>query len=675
MKKITHTTYRKGDGKNPFFWNPWGWIGCFGRLLCFLLILMIVMWILNLFRGCERRGGAGVPGEPVIEWPDSICERMDSIINWPGKDTNPIVPVDTSTSWRRNIDNPGSNLPDPQRNFIPDVDPDNIVIDPGGEKVVGDKLNVILDSDANDNTFRQWADEFKKLYPGAEYSVVFYDPNTKLIQIEVPPYQREKIMRELPNQITDISFKIFPEGLLGPAQSNVNKPNDPVFCFPMLSWYFAPIQAFEAWDITTGDPDVKVAIVDSYFDLYHDDLNSNRIFAPYSVKKRNGNVAPDERVEGLPFYHGSMVASMALGNQNNNRGSSGIAPNVTFIPVSLGNQFTTMTILNGVLYSIYKGANVINLSLGLQFSEEVMEAPIEVQAELSKKSGLEQQAVWDYVTDLATKRNITLVWAAGNEDLLIPLDPSKRDKYAIRVSGVNQKLAKWGDSNFGNLPEYDFQTSDISAPSTMMFGAMPFNSYNMGDGTSYAAPVVTGAVALMKSLDPSLTNSEIIQILQETAIPPSDGSTTIGPVIQIKNALDKVKENFARMDDLLQDHNKLIGFWASTELLTAIDHNGPTGEMNRAYFEFHNPDNGIGIVYEVGSKRDYTANVKVTWFPDNIVFTTTRYTSPGAGKNYVAETITCLPDENGLIKCFSETKEFGKAKPYYLKRVNSRIIE
>lgn len=663
MKKITYTKYKRGQG-GRFFWQPWGCLGCLGRIIAFLLVLMLIMWLLNLLRGCSSNWIKDGEKDPDVEEITRI-----------GQD-DPIqkVPIDSTDDWRKDIPNPGENLPSPDDNYLPPVNDDDIETGDDGRKIVGNKLNVILDSSANDETFKQWANEFKSLYPGLQYSIVFYDPNTKLLQIQVPASEREQIMVNLPKQITDISFKIFPEGLLGP--NAVSKPNDPVFKHDKLSWYFAPIQVFEAWQITEGTPDVTIAIVDSYFDLNHDDLNSNRIKCPYSVRRRNSNVAPEEGCDEVSFLHGSMVASQALGTKGNGRGTAGIAPKCSFIPVSLGHQVTSMGMLNGILYAIYKGANVINVSMGASFDESISKIPVKDQIEISKEQGLAEQDVWDYVTELADKRNVTLVWAAGNEDVFTSLDPSKRCNSAIRVSAVDEKLAKADFSNYGNFKQYDVESSTISAPGVNIFGAMPYNAYNIGPGTSFAAPIVTGAVALMKSLDPTLSNEEIISILQETGKRPSDGCTSIGPVIQIKDALTKVQNNFVKLDDLLKDHNKLVGLWQSTELLTAYDQNGPTGELVRKYFEFPNPDSGTSIIYETGSKLDYNSNVSVTWSENGLGWETGEHSSSASPTHYVAVSIQCKPDKNGLLQCIQTSAEYGTSKkPYFLKKVKSRKKE
>jgi subtilisin family serine protease len=236
-----------------------------------------------------------------------------------------------------------------------------------------------------------------------------------------------------------------------------------------------------------------------------------------------------------------MVASMAIGGVNNDRGLSGIAPNCKFMPISLGQEpFTTFSIISGALYAIYQGADVVNLSLG--YSLGILAAmPVEQQISLSEQLNLVEEDVWDYVFSLANDRNVMIVWAAGNDNVFVGLDATKRNATTLRVSAVDESLHKAGFSNFGNIAQLHIKETSVSAPGVKIFGACPNNSFATEQGTSFAAPLVTGAVALMKSLNPDLTNTQIIQIIQQTSRPIA-GNESIGDLLQIYDALNKVQE-------------------------------------------------------------------------------------------------------------------------------------
>lgn len=645
------------------FWKPWGCLGCLGRLLLYLLLLLTLMFLLSMFKMCSC-------SNPFRPTPTEIT-------NPTGENPNPHVDIDTMIDIPRNIPNPGENLPNPDDNYIPPYDDGDIVQDSLGQQTVGDRLNVILDSDAEDETFRQFADEFKQLYPGDEYTIRFYDPLTKALQIEVPTEERDAMIQNLPQQITDINFLVFPESVMGSFQSN--RPNDPAFQYPDYTWHFAPIQAYEAWEITKGSPEVTVAIIDSYFDLNHDELNSDRVVSPFCVPRRSGNVAPpQEGCADAPFKHGSLVACTTLGNMDNNRGTAGIAPNCKFMPISAGHQFTSLTLLQGLLYAIYQGANVVNISAGDAYPEDspIYSLTPEEQIQLSQEWRKEEEAVWDYAFDLANARNVTVVWAAGNENLFTALDPSKRGDRSIKVSAVDTNLQKAGFSNYGNFEEQNVAESTISAPGVNIFGACPYNDYiplEWGQGTSFSAPIVTGAVALMKSLDPNLTTPDIIQILRETG-KPIDSNPEIGKLLQIKDALLRVQNNddYARMDEIQDDHSQFEGLWQSTQLLHKTTGGNMTDEMLRLYFQIDSESSGQIIYYEETSKLDFTAPISIQWEQDKVVLTQLQEaTNPNAQNKYVVATYFCTPDEDQKVQCY-HSSQYGTATPYYLRKVTER---
>ena len=653
MKKVYFGSSEAPSGGNEPFWKPWGVGGWLLRLLGFLVLLFILGLLLNLFKSSRHNetAEAEVP-EDIIE-PDTPD---------PGR-----VPLPGDVNFPHDIQNPGRNLPQPGDNNIPPYDDDDIT-DDEGRQIVGDRLNVILDA-ADDQTFNEWADEFKALYPGDDYKVVYYDRMTQLLQVQIPQDERAQIMQALPTQITDISFYVFPEGLMG----NLGyKPNDLVFNYPETSWYFEPIQAYEAWEITKGSPDVIVAICDSYFDLNHDDLNSDRIVKPYSVVRRTSDVKPASNCDETSFLHGSMVASQALGNMDNQRGTAGIAPGCKFMPISLGHQMTSITVLQGLLYAIYQGASVVNLSVGDIYTDEVRRLSVDEQIELSKIMSLQEQAVWDYVAEMARERNVTIVWAAGNENVFTALDACKRGDATIKVSAVDHNLHKAEFSNFGNIEEYGLQEATISAPGVDIIGAKPYNTYDIGPGTSFAAPIVTGAVALMKSIDPTLSTAEIIEILRETG-KPIEGDATIGKLLQIKDALMMVKDNIANFDDIMNDHEKFVGLWRSTTLLEITNNGQSTGKKCRCYYDITSTEGGTSFIYATDTQKDYSTTLSIEWKPSEIVMKEAGNKTNRTDNTYsfVPLTLVCSPDTAHQMKCVA-TDPNGVSTTIYLRKVTHR---
>lgn len=526
MKRIFFGRNGNEDYHVPF-WKPWGGLSYLGRWLLFVALLCALLLLLSMFRGCgENNGGGGNGPAPVPTPTDSLP---------PG-----------------NIDNPGPNLPAPPDNIITPPDSTDI-IDDDGREIVGNRLNVILDDpNANDDTFRQWADKFKAAYPGEQYKVTYYDPLTKLLQIEVPTNEREQIMREINVKIPDISFKVFPDGLMGPLdEDNSNRRlvppsvafNDPGFKEMRKYWQLATMQVFGAWAITKGNPDVVIAIVDDYFDINHDELKGEgRIVKPYSVAKRTTEVNPprDEAIEEVA--HGTMCATMALGALNNDKGTSGVAPGCRLMPISMGNDVTSMTMAQGALYAIYQGAKIVNISWGMVL-EQFTGMPFEQQLAVANSMGQEEADVWDYIYKIANERKVTIVWAAGNHTAFLGIDPSKRGDACIKVSATMPDNKMTNFSNFGNWPQRGIHESTVSAPGIFLWAGQPFNDYAETQGTSFSAPLTAGVVALMKSVNPDLTTPQIIEILQSTGKSPQGvNAPFIGPIVQAGPAVMKARQ-------------------------------------------------------------------------------------------------------------------------------------
>lgn len=671
MRKFTFN--KSGGSDHHPFWKPWGPWGYLWRLLLFLAMLFLLFVVLSMFRKCESKNKLD-----DAETPDEILHPRNT--DDPDNPTDPIdpepfVPFDTD------FDDPGPYLPDSTHNYIPPVEPGDTITDPDtGRKFAGNRLNVIInDKSANDAILKKWAAEFKSLYPSDEYKVVHYMPQFKTLQIQVPADERDAIKAKLPKQITDISFKIFDESFYMGADSG--RPNDPAFESSELSWYFEPIQAYDAWKITKGSSDIRVAVIDSYFDVKHSELGGKKISSPYNIIRKNADVTPPSNIDhnNPMFFHGTMVASQAVAKQGNKIGASGIAPECTLIPVSIGDAMSNLTILEGILYAIHQNAHVINLSIGMMWDKRMQQVPIETQIEISEQIWKEEQDVWDYVFSMADERNVTIVWAAGNSNVYTAMDAMKRNYNTIKVSALDHNLHKADFSDYGNFQQEGVEMSTISAPGMYMFGAMPWNTFvprlKDSDGTSYSAPIVTGAVALMKTLDNTLSNKEIIQILQETGKPvQGPGGNTIGNMLQIYDALQRIKGGMAK-SDVIGDQKKMQGLWQSTRLVVQLTDGKPNGNHDRLYFNITSDTAGEIIVYTATSnKKLYRAPLDIQWESSKVTFTQKdNATCPGESNYFYPATYVCVPDNNGLL--LVNEKGPGYTDKYNIKRVQSIVKE
>lgn len=511
------------------FWEPWGCLGCIGRILAFLLLLILLLLLLSLFRGCCHTVGG------------SDGDERRSTVSEPG--------------WNQPIEGgeevglpaPGDNTPPPFGEMEPVPNP----TDDGATQIYPNLAYVIFNSDADDETFKSFARQFRSLYDEESHKIVYYNTGTKTCILEVPESELWNVCEQLPEKITDIDFFAIPISVMDAYTEKI--PDDEAFTDANRSWYFRPIQAYEAWDITQGSSDIIVGIVDSYMDLTHPELRGNRCIYPYSVPKGNDDVAPPARAEEGIAGHGTLVTAVAVGNANNSVGSSGIAPRCKFIPVSIAPMMNSFAIIEGTLYCIYHGASVVNLSLGADLGEEITGMPIPDQIKFSKEKGWLQQAAWEYLFKIAERHNTVIVWAAGNENCYDAMDASKRNDNTLRVSAVGRDLKKAAFSNFGNFRDLGLYNSTISAPGVDIWGALPANSYDAWPGTSFSAPIVAGTVALIKSENKDLTAAQIINILKSTGKPVA-GAPEIGNLLQIKDALIKAKRTVSGATDPTVSH-------------------------------------------------------------------------------------------------------------------------
>jgi subtilisin family serine protease len=325
--------------------------------------------------------------------------------------------------------------------------------------------------------------------------------------------------------------------LLVPTIVFARTPNDPKYD---EQWYLETVSAPAAWDITTGSSEVVVAVLDSGMDLNHPDLEGNLRTNPGEVagdgKDNDGNGFVDD-VHGWDFVeddntatptvdagysedgvaHGSVIAGIIGAVSNNNKGVVGMSWNVKIMPVRILDNFgsgTASAARKAIRYAIDNGADIINLSF----------------------TGEDMDTLFEEAVKSAYEANIPVVAAVGNlnggglnldETPLYPACFQEGDEdYVIGVGATDEDDKKAEFSNYGS------SCTDIAAPGVDIYNLMYQNSawdfpvyYDGGwSGTSVASPVVTGAIALLKSVYPTMTVDAIRSVLQLSVDPLQDAT-------------------------------------------------------------------------------------------------------------------------------------------------------
>lgn len=512
----------------PWYKRFWNWLralfigrGCLKWLLWILLILLL-LWLFSwLFRDCSGIDHHGIDGGGgALDDHDNSWIQDDPNVGNDGgiyDPHNPYQPIPTPPEYE-------AILP-PQQGVLPPMEGNPDII-PGNPSIISNRLNVLMENE--DKSIMDFVKAFKVKYPDEKYKVVYYDNVVKRAQIEIPKEERQRLKEEIPPAFApEYELFVFDEALF---EGNY-VPNDPALEDPEKSWYLKAINAYEAWDITKGSESVTVAIVDNGFNLKHPELAS-KVIAPYNVWKHSNDIFPQQ------IDHGTHVAGIALAIADNGKGISGIAPNCKFMPVQVANEnniMTTTSVLDGILYSLYQGADVINVSLGGQFTGLSQFSENE-QNDLIRNHFKEEERLWRRVMRIAANHNSTLVIAAGNDNVLAGIDALQRPELFITVSATDKTNRSFSKANFSNYGAY----STISAPGVDIYSTVGNNNYAIMEGTSMAAPIVSGAVALMKSIDKTITTKKIICILQSTG---KETKGNIGKLIQLDKALKMVKSD------------------------------------------------------------------------------------------------------------------------------------
>tara|TARA_X000001036_G_scaffold122872_1_gene116383 strand:- start:3248 stop:4717 length:1470 start_codon:yes stop_codon:yes gene_type:complete len=248
-----------------------------------------------------------------------------------------------------------------------------------------------------------------------------------------------------------------------------------------------------AWDITLGNPDVIIAIVDTGVDLDHPDLIAN-IVPGYNFI--NEDLAPDDE-----YDHGTPCAGIAAATINNDIGIAGVCPECSIMSVKVldDNGFGDWGVIaNGVVWASDNGADVISLSLGGAGFQEALESAVNYSVENGSVT-------------IAASGNINTqmdFYPASYEQCIAvgAISPCNQRKNPSSCDGENY----WG-STYG-------EQIDVVAPGVRIFSTGKRAGYwTEFNGTSSACPHVAGIAGLMLSYDENLNPQLIRDLLAEGA--------------------------------------------------------------------------------------------------------------------------------------------------------------
>ena len=476
-----------------------GFLKWLWRILLILLILLVLLFVLKKCSDSSTHSPLSSNKELIS---DDKIEQVDKIERKDG------VKIDNNASP---LEGPSEVKISPDYNIVPPlIDKDGedpiLIHHDGAPSVIANRLNIFF-NDSNADLI-QWQEDFNKAYPDSSYVVIGYDLNVRMIQIEIPENKRDQVRTEINSRIPNHEFFVIDESVISLRGSKVHSVDH-----PDKGWHISATGLERAWDITTGNPNVVIAIVDDGIDTQHQ-MFQDRFYKAYNVFNRTRSLSFGEGHEFLK------------------NGAAGVAPNCKIMPIQVfDNGLSTFSALtSGIMYAIHNGADVINISIAPSFNG-LDQLPIESQGKISQELFLNEERVYQHIINVAKKKNVILVFAAGNDNILAAILPECRSfNKTINVAAVSSNLKASGFTNYA-------LGTNISAPGVNVNSSYPINSYQMANGTSMAAPIVAGTVALMRSIQPSLTVNQILGVLQNTG---KEIDQFVPNMVQIDKALEVV---------------------------------------------------------------------------------------------------------------------------------------
>ncbi len=290
----------------------------------------------------------------------------------------------------------------------------------------------------------------------------------------------------------------------------------------------ADMDASAAWDISQGDSQIVIAIIDEGVELDHQDLDG-KIVADFSPIPRDSDAGPNNSWDA----HGTNCAGIAAAETNNGMGIAGVCPNCSLMPIQIAYSKTSSSgwttqdswIADGITWAVDHGADVLSNSWGGGSS-----------------SSLINDAITYAITIGRDGLGIPILFAAGNGNTSIIYPASNNDTIAVGATSPCDERKNpsscdgedWWGSNYGSA--LDIVAPGVEWWSTDLEGSAGYSSGNYFDhmnGTSSATPAAAGLAGLILSYRPCLTEAEVQEILQDSA------EDLVGPSIEDKAGWDK----------------------------------------------------------------------------------------------------------------------------------------
>lgn len=262
-------------------------------------------------------------------------------------------------------------------------------------------------------------------------------------------------------------------------------PND--LLYSEYQWNLPLIKTENGWSINKGNKQVIIAVVDTGVDINHPEFKGKLL--------KGMNFIDPSQPPMDDVGHGTHVTGIIGALTNNNEGVAGITWYNKILPIKVldsSGSGSTYDVAQGIIWAADHGASVINLSLGNYAKAEFLHDAVKY----------------------AYNKGVVLIAASGNDNTGKLGYPAAYPE-VLAVSATDKNLKRAPFSNYGAYV-------DVVAPGVNIASTYPDNQYAALSGTSMASPHVSALAGLIRSVNPKLSNEQVMGIIKQTA-------TDLGP--------------------------------------------------------------------------------------------------------------------------------------------------
>ena len=416
-------------------------------------------------------------------------------------------------------------------------------------------------------------------------------------------------------------FEVDPEGGEPPSLQDLPEwtgaiPEEPSF---EDAWGLQRIEAGKAWEITQGDPDILLAVIDTGCDETAPDL-AGRIVAQWDVLDQ------DEFAEDANG-HGTVLATVAAGNADGT-GVVGVAPGISLLCIRAAPQegiTTYASLAAGLDWAVENGASVVLFGHGGAGVGEGL-------AQLKES------------VEAAAQAGVVMVAPAGSHG------PSNLDvfpaAFAPDVISVSALLASDTPSPDNTLAPDTW----LLAPGHAIIGVGPAGGLVSQDGSSVSAALAAGAAALVRSVDPDLTPGQVRAVLrgQSEEVPWDDFDRLFkARILNAGRAVQAVADvkNDASIEAISLGLGKLLPGQPATAWVTVENRSAYDLEPVSVSLSANGAD--VAVAGQMPSGPDATVQLDSLTAGEAVEITFTVEAIPGEASVQLTATVAANDDDDG----------------------------